>query len=157
MNGYQITHFIGTDGVPVIQIDTAERGGMIRVNLNDAPIYTGSPEIHDAPGISLIPAARDDDHQERERPGKWARGLRIYGAIMMAVAAVFATHAVVIIASEAVSPVALIAPLLIAFWAFYAFLVQAPRFTVLAKSWERRAIRGEYLYGATGERLFKTE
>ena len=138
MNGYQITHFIGTDGVPVIQIDTAERGGMIRVNLNDGQIWDG-------------------DSQEHERPGKWARGLRIYGAIMMAVAAVFATHAVVIIASEAVSPVALIAPLLIAFWAFYAFLVQAPRFTVLAKSWERRAIRGEYLYGATGERLFKTE
>lgn len=70
MNGYQITHFIGTDGVPVVQIDTAERGGMIRVNLNDAPIYNGNPEIHDAPGISLITADDDDDDlRECERCG----------------------------------------------------------------------------------------
>lgn len=53
MNGYQITHFIGLDGVPVIQIDTADLDGMLRINLNDSTLYNGDPEKHEAPGIPV--------------------------------------------------------------------------------------------------------
>lgn len=70
MNGYQITHFTGTDGVPVIQIDTAFPGlDMIRVNLNDAVLYNGRPDKDEAPGISLIPSAPEGDERECERCG----------------------------------------------------------------------------------------
>lgn len=36
--------FIGHDGVPVVQIDTEDTEGRIRVNLNDAPIWDADPE-----------------------------------------------------------------------------------------------------------------
>lgn len=48
-----------TDGVPVVQIDTTETTGRIRVNLNDGPpLYDGNPEITPA-------LAAADDHGGR--------------------------------------------------------------------------------------------
>lgn len=47
-----VTRYIGTDGTPVVQVDTTEGTGRIRVNLNDGPpLYDGDPEIHSVPGF----------------------------------------------------------------------------------------------------------
>lgn len=63
MNGYQITHFIGTDGVPVIQVDTQDLDGMLRINLNDSTLYNGDPEKHEAPGVAVELADEDDERE----------------------------------------------------------------------------------------------
>lgn len=63
MNGYQITHFIGLDGVPVIQIDTADLDGILRINLNDSTLYNGDPEKHEAPGIPVELPGQDDERE----------------------------------------------------------------------------------------------
>jgi len=59
--GITVTTYRGeADGVPVVQIDTAENAGWLRVNLNDgAPLFDGDPERHDAPGAPRHPTAPD--------------------------------------------------------------------------------------------------
>lgn len=59
--GITVTHYQGQrDGVPVVQIDTAQDAGWLRVNLNDGPpLYDGDPERHDAPGAFRGPSAPD--------------------------------------------------------------------------------------------------
>lgn len=59
--GITVTHYRGQrDGVPVVQIDTAQDAGWLRVNLNDGPpLYDGDPEQHDAPGAFRGPSAPD--------------------------------------------------------------------------------------------------
>ena len=53
-SGVRVAAFIGADGAKVIQIDTREETGRIRVNLNDGqPLFNGDPERHDAPGIPM--------------------------------------------------------------------------------------------------------
>jgi len=51
-HGITVTTFHGErDGIPVVQIDTTEHTGRLRVNLNDGPpLYDGDPELHSAPG-----------------------------------------------------------------------------------------------------------
>lgn len=51
-HGITVTTYHGArDGIPVVQIDTAEDTGRLRVNLNDGPpLYDGNPELHSAPG-----------------------------------------------------------------------------------------------------------
>lgn len=44
---------MGAEGSPeaiVVQIDTGEATGRIRVNLNDAPIWDGNPDTDSVPG-----------------------------------------------------------------------------------------------------------
>lgn len=36
--------WMGHDGVPVVQIDTPEKIGRVRINLNDAVLWDGDPE-----------------------------------------------------------------------------------------------------------------
>src|SRR5690606_17780457 len=57
--GITVTHYRGaSDGVPVVQIDTAQDAGRLRVNLNDGPpLYDGDPERDDAPGAFRGPSA----------------------------------------------------------------------------------------------------
>jgi hypothetical protein len=59
--GITVTTYRGAaDGVPVVQIDTADGAGWVRVNLNDgAPLFDGDPERHDAPGAFRGPSAPD--------------------------------------------------------------------------------------------------
>lgn len=59
--GITVTTYRGeADGVPVVQIDTAENAGWLRVNLNDgAPLFNGDPEHHDAPGAPRHTTAPD--------------------------------------------------------------------------------------------------
>ncbi|MEV8135181.1 hypothetical protein [Microbacterium aurantiacum] len=59
--GITVTHYRGeSDGVPVVQIDTAQDAGRLRVNLNDGPpLYDGDPERDDAPGAFRGPSAPD--------------------------------------------------------------------------------------------------
>lgn len=53
-SGVRVAAFIGADGAKVIQIDTEEGSGHVRVNLNDGPpLFNGNPEKHDAPGIPM--------------------------------------------------------------------------------------------------------
>lgn len=68
MNGYQISHFIGLDGVPVIQIDTDGLDGMPRINLNDSTLYNGDPEKHEVPGLP-VELPEDDDERACENCG----------------------------------------------------------------------------------------
>ena len=50
--GVRVAAFIGADGAKVIQIDTEEGSGHVRVNLNDGPpLFNGDPDKHNAPGI----------------------------------------------------------------------------------------------------------
>ena len=52
--GVRVTACIGDDGAKVIQIDTEEGSGHVRVNLNDGdPLFNGDPEKHDAPGVPM--------------------------------------------------------------------------------------------------------
>ncbi len=47
---------MGVEGQPVavvVQIDTGERTGRVRVNLNEAPIWDGDPMNDDAPGAHM--------------------------------------------------------------------------------------------------------
>ncbi len=59
--GITVTTYRGeSDGAPVVQIDTAEAAGWLRVNLNDGPpLFDGDPERHDAPGALRGPSAPD--------------------------------------------------------------------------------------------------
>ncbi|KDA04641.1 hypothetical protein DC31_05830 [Microbacterium sp. CH12i] len=59
--GITVTTYQGAaDGAPVVQIDTAEGAGWVRVNLNDGPpLFDGDPERHDAPGAFRGPSAPD--------------------------------------------------------------------------------------------------
>lgn len=41
----QLAIFRGADGAVVVQIDTDEGAGHIRVNVNDAPIFDQDPEL----------------------------------------------------------------------------------------------------------------
>ncbi len=44
-----VTCYVGEDDqVPVFQIDTSEGGGRVRINLNDAPVYDGDPDVDDS-------------------------------------------------------------------------------------------------------------
>lgn len=52
-HGIETTFYTGLDGTPVVQIDTTEASGLVRVNLNDSTIYNGNPEQHEAPGIPV--------------------------------------------------------------------------------------------------------
>ena len=36
--------YIGHDGVPVVQIDTTEALGQLRININDDPVWDADPE-----------------------------------------------------------------------------------------------------------------
>lgn len=42
-----VTRFIGTDGVPVVQIDTQEGDGRIRINVNDGVVFDADPDLGD--------------------------------------------------------------------------------------------------------------
>lgn len=42
------------DGVHVVQVDTLEHHGRIRINLNDAPVWDGNPERDTHPGRHFI-------------------------------------------------------------------------------------------------------
>lgn len=59
--GITVTHARGErDDVPVVQIDTTQAAGWLRVNLNDGPpLFDGDPERHDAPGAFRGPSAPD--------------------------------------------------------------------------------------------------
>lgn len=59
--GITVTTYRGeADGVPVVQIDTTEAAGSLRVNLNDGPpLFDGDPEHDDAPGAFRGPSAPD--------------------------------------------------------------------------------------------------
>lgn len=52
-HGIETTFYTGLDGTPVVQIDTTEASGLVRVNLNDSTLYNGNPEQHEAPGIPV--------------------------------------------------------------------------------------------------------
>ena len=58
--GITVTTYNGeADGVPVVQIDTTETAGWVRVNLNDGPpLFDGDPEHH-SPGAFRGPSAPD--------------------------------------------------------------------------------------------------
>ena len=47
--------FTGDDGVPVIQVDTLEDTGRVRVNVNDAPVFDADPETN----IGPMPSSHD--------------------------------------------------------------------------------------------------
>lgn len=49
----QVWEASAMDSVRVVQIDTEEGGGRIRVNLNDAPIWDGNPETDPVPGVNF--------------------------------------------------------------------------------------------------------
>ena len=68
-NTYEVTRFIGGDDVPVIQIDTTDDTGRIRINLNEGVVWDGNPErdrgIADIiEGWRQTADARDDDRGE---------------------------------------------------------------------------------------------
>jgi hypothetical protein len=50
--GFHVHVFTGDDGVPVVQIDTNEDTGRIRVNINDAPVWDGDPVTDQIPGAN---------------------------------------------------------------------------------------------------------
>lgn len=79
-HGITVTTYHGArDGVPVVQIDTAEDTGRLRVNLNDAPpLYDGNPELHSAPG----PFATADRTEAGSSSGAGETAQRIADAVL---------------------------------------------------------------------------
>lgn len=43
-NNVEVSTFVGDDGATVVQVDSQEGIGRLRVNLNDAPVFDGDPE-----------------------------------------------------------------------------------------------------------------
>lgn len=78
-----VTCYVGEDDqVPVFQIDTSDGtqgGGRIRINLNDAPVYDGDPDVdhsayghaHTNPGRTLDLTGSADDVWSRAQKAIW--------------------------------------------------------------------------------------
>lgn len=61
-NGVEIQQWTAEhDGVHVVQIDTPQHSGRIRVNLNDAPIWDGDPSTDERPGANFHDVWDDED------------------------------------------------------------------------------------------------
>lgn len=61
---FELSTYYGTDNAPVVQIDSQQVAGRVRVNLNDGVIYDGDPEHDERPGRHALPLKHERERTE---------------------------------------------------------------------------------------------